>query len=276
MCKKSFFLISFFLITFFLINISIKAQELFSLTEPASNMAAKSIGFRMNNTIMYDKLEKENSVHLLPEIMVGISRKWMAHIEGFTSYQQNHFAVEGGSLYLKYRFFSTDDIHSHFRMAAFTQFALNNSLLHQDAIDFKGHNSGYEFGMVATKLVQKTAVSSTVSFLQSINNVGVNKNGNKNSNNNAVNYTLSLGKLFIPKEYVNYNQTNINGMLELIGQTNVSTGQTFLDVAPVIQFIILSRMRLDIGYRYALSNDLYRSEPNGFLMRVEYNIFNAF
>ena len=95
----------------------LNAQELFVFTEPASNMAAKSIGFRLNNYLMREP--GKNNYHLLPEIMVGLSKKIMVHGELFLSNRDNSFKYEGGSLYLKYRFFSIDDIHSHFRMAAY-------------------------------------------------------------------------------------------------------------------------------------------------------------
>jgi len=80
----------------------------------------------------------------------------------------------------------------------------------------------------------------------------------------------------LPKTYVHYKQTNVNLMGELLGQTNFKSGKTFVDVAPVVQFIFLSKMRLDLSYRFALQNALQRSASNGALVRLEYNFFNAF
>jgi hypothetical protein len=65
-------------------------------------------------------------------------------------------------------------------------------------------------------------------------------------------------------------------MLEMLCQTNLSTGKTFVDLAPSLQFIFLSKMRIDLGYRFALSKDLFRTAPSGGMIRLEYNIFSAF
>lgn len=252
------------------------AQELFSLTEPASNMAAHSIGFRVSSTIMPDASIGQNSIHYFPEVMVGISKRAMLHLESVVSSTGPHTAIEGAILYGKYRFYSEDEVHSHFRMAVYGQFAFNNSDIHQPAIDFKGHNTGYEIGWVSTKLVNKIAVSTSVSLLHALDNSSNRVFIYGNSSRNAVGYTLSVGKLFLPKEYVSYQQVNMNGMMEILGQTNLYTGQTFLDIAPIVQFIFNSKIRVDAGYRFALSNQLARTAPEGWLFRFEYNIFNAF
>lgn len=250
-------------------------QELFSFTEPASNMPSKSIGLRLTNTLMKEEVSNKYNLHLLPEIMVGLNRHFMFHAEGFISNRNKNIKAEGAALYGKYRFFSKDDIHSHFRLAAFSQWAINNSDVHQDAIDLRGLNSGFNVGILATKLINKTAISSSIAYVNAMSN-GKNGEHQFNNNNKAIDYTLSIGKLFLPKEYVDYNQTNMNGMLEMLCQTNLSTGKTFVDLAPSLQFIILSKMRVDLGYRFPLSKDLYRTANSGGMIRFEYNIFSAF
>ena len=65
-------------------------------------------------------------------------------------------------------------------------------------------------------------------------------------------------------------------MIEFLGQSNLALGNSYVDMASVLQFIILSRMRVDLGYRFSLLNDLKRTASNGFLVRFEYNIFNAY
>ena len=253
----------------------LKSQELFVFTEPASNMAKGSIGFRVSNSLMKDYSSDNVNVHIFPEVMLGISKKIMIHGEAFVSNRNESFVNEGGALYAKYRFFSKDEVHSHFRMALFSRFALNNSDIHQSAIDLNGHNSGIEFGTVATKLIHKVALSSSIARIYAADNINQHWSVIE-KNKNAVNYTFSIGKLMIPKEYVNYNQTNVNAMLEILGQTNLGSGKSFVDVASSIQFIVKSKSRLDLGYRIAISNDLDRSAPNGGFFRYEYNIFNAF
>lgn len=64
-------------------------------------------------------------------------------------------------------------------------------------------------------------------------------------------------------------------MVELLGQVNMNTGYSYLDIAPSVQFIFLSKMRLDAAYRIPLVKDLDRTTQGAFLIRLEYNIFNA-
>lgn len=250
-----------------------EAQELFVFTEPASNMAAKSAGLRLNNYLMKEK--DRYNYHLLPELMFGISKKIMLHAEMFLSNRNDKFVAEGGSLYLKYRFFSVDDVHSHLRLAAFGRYSYNNSDIHQQAIDFYGHNSGYEGGLVATQLINKVAISAGVSYLHATDN-GVEKFIYSNKERNAIYYTLSVGKLMLPKEYTSYDQVNVNLMCELLGQTNIGNNKSYLDIAPSLQLIFKSRMRFDLGYRFPVVNDLSRTADRGFVAKLEYNFFNAF
>jgi hypothetical protein len=251
------------------------AQELFTYTEPASNMAAKSIGIRINNSFMREASLSRYRYQLSPEIMWGASGKLMVHASAFFSNWKGSFAGDGGALYVKYRFYSQDEVHSHFRMAAFGRFAFNNTHLHQPAIDLNRHNSGYEAGMVATKLINKIALSAGAGFLHAMDN-GKYKFTINDKYRNALEYNLSIGKLLLPKEYTSYKQVNLNGMIEFLGQSNLALGNSYVDIASVLQFIILSRMRVDLGYRFSLLNDLKRTASNGFLVRFEYNIFNAY
>jgi len=264
-----------FSIVFFQCYFQLSAQELFSYTEPASNMAKGTLGFRLNSTLMKDDDELKNNLYIIPEVMIGFSKKWMVHLDGFLSDRNNTLIAEGGALYMKYRFYSIDEVHSHFRLAAFSRVSINNSDIHQEAIDLNGHNSGYELGFVVTKLQNKLALSTSFALVHAWDNQNKINYRLQNNKREAINYSLSIGKLFLPKTYKDYNQTNMNGMVEILCQTNINTGKTYIDAAPVLQFIFLSRMRADISYRFPLSNDLYRSASKGFLLRLEYNLFNV-
>ena len=266
-------LFSFFLIVVFEQS---KAQELFAYTEPASNMAAKSIGVRLNNYLMKQRYTSKYNYQLQPEMMWGMSKKVMIHAEGFLSNQSNTFKFEGGSLFIKYRFYSQDEVHSHFRMAAYTRAAFNNGFITQPAINLAGNNSGYEAGVIATKLMNKLALSANASFLHATDNSAGNKFTYGDKNRNAIGYAFSVGQLVLPGQYKNYKQTNLNAMLEVLGQTNLNSSRSYVDLAPSIQFIFLSKMRLDLGYKFALLNDLERSAVTGFLLRFEYNFFNVY
>ncbi|MBC7933772.1 MAG: hypothetical protein H7Y86_00240 [Rhizobacter sp.] len=266
----------FFLALLLLTGIRGASQELYVYTEPASNMAAKTIGFRLTNNFMRTAGTQQYKYVAAPEIMLGLSKSFMLHAETFLSNRNDGFKVDGGSLYLKYRFFSRDEVHSHFRMAAYMRGSYNNTHIHQPAIDMQGMNSGVETGIIATKLQNKVAISAGLSHLYALDNSKGNKFYYGEDNRHAIAYTLSAGRLMLPGEYTSYNQTNVNLMTELLGQTNIASGRTFVDIAPSVQFIIHSRMRVDLGYRFGLIRKLQRTSEDGALVRMEYNIFNAF
>ncbi|HEY0092225.1 MAG TPA: hypothetical protein VGB43_07045, partial [Flavobacterium sp.] len=138
------------------------------------------------------------------------------------------------------------------------------------------HNTGTEFGIVATQLLRKVAFSSGVSFLNATDNGGNNKFVYGQNKSKAVNYTFSIGKLMLPREYKDYRQTNFNLMIEFLSQLNTGSGKYYMDIAPSVQLIFNSLGRLDIGYRKELNSTLLRTAPNGFFVRFEYNFFNAF
>lgn len=263
-------------ITCFVLTLSARSQELFPQTEPASNRAVGSIGFRVDNSIMDETYTSKTNYHLIPKIMLGISKKFMISGSVFFSNRSEVFRDEGGSIYAKYRFLSNDAVQKHFRMASFGRISYNNSDIHQEEINMYGHNTGVEFGVVATQLLHKVALSSSISFLKAADNGGGNKFLYGQDRSKAINYTLSAGKLMLPKEYRGYRQTNLNLMVELLSQFNTGSRKYYMDVAPSVQLIFHSQSRLDIGYRKELSMTLSRTAPNGFFVRLEYNLFNVF
>ena len=254
---------------------STKAQELFTFTEPASNMAAKSIGVRMNTFIMQDNFDSKTDVHLVPEVMAGISKYIMIHADVFFSNRDGNLSAEGGSLYAKYRFLSKDDVQRHFRMAAFGRYSFNNSHIHQESISLYGYNSGFEGGIIATQLLHKVAISTSASFVKATDNAD-NKFPYPDNEDKAISYTLSVGKLMLPKHYTSYKQTNLNLMLEFLNQYNTGSGRYYIDIAPSLQFIFNSVARVDAGYRKELKSTMFRTASDGFFVRLEYNFFNAF
>ncbi|WP_320815065.1 hypothetical protein [Flavobacterium sp.] len=251
---------------------NILSQELFVVTDPASNVPANSLAVNVMQSLFKEKYASGYNYHLMPEISYGLNKNLMFRATSFVS-ENNGLNVEGGGFYAKYRFFSSDDLNSHFRMAAYGRFSFNNSDIHQEQIEIQGHNSGYEVGLVATKLIHKVAISSTVSFEKAFDNKSKNPFPNT-LGNNATNYTLSFGKLMYPKTYTSYKQTNINLMLELVGQTINENGKSYIDAVPAIQFIINSQARIDIAYRHELMSSMNRSAPNGVYFNLYYTFFN--
>lgn len=249
------------------------SQELFVVTDPASNVPTNTLSLRLSQSLFKELFEPGYNYHLSPEITYGLNKNLMVRGTAFVSTRSDKIVTEGASFYSKYRFFSTDDINSHFRLAAFGRFSFNNSDIHQEKLDIVGHNSGYEVGLVATKLIKRVAISSSISYEKATDNTAINTFPS-NFGNNATNYTLSFGRLMYPKKYTNYKQTNINLMVEFLGQTINENGKSYLDIVPAIQFILNSQARIDLVYRQELASNMLRTAPNGFYLNLEYNIFN--
>ncbi len=256
-----------------LLTISSRAQELFVFTEPASNMATKSLGLRLDNYVFKPTASLQTNYLLIPEIMFGVSKNFMVHGDLFFQTQTDCFALEGGSLYLKYRIYSSDEVQQHFRIALFSRMSTNNGVINQQSIDLYGFNSGFEAGIVATQLLHKYAFSSGLSMVDAQNNAN-NKFPNGNQDNKAINLSISLGKLLLPKQYLNYRQTNVNLMIEFLSQLNLGSDKYYFDAAPSIQCIFNSQGRLDLGYRTQLIGNLNRSFEQEIFIRLEYNFFN--
>lgn len=258
-----------------LLSIKSYSQELFVYTEPASNMATNNVGVRIMASAMNRKSNSDINFHLMPELMYGVSDKIMVHTAAFVSNRNGSLVGEGGSVYAKYKFLNNDEVQKHFRMATYGRYSFNNADIHQEEINLVGHNSGYEAGLVATQLLHKFAISSSVGYLRAQNNGGKYEFPS-NQPNTVSNYTLSFGKLMLPKKYKDYGQSNLNLMCEFLGQTLLQNGKSYFDIAPSVQLIIDSKMRIDVGYRHELYSSMQRSAPNGFLVRFEYNFFNVF
>ena len=263
-----------YLFIIYIVSFRLSAQELFVMTEPASNMPTGSIGARTSQSLMKEKFESGYNYHIIPEIMYGASKSLMLHASAFVSNRNTSLVIEGGSFYGKYRVFSVDDIHSHFRIAVFGRASFNNSDIHQEEIETMGHNSGFETGLVATQLINKLAISTSVSFEKAFDNTSKNMFPGSQSNS-ATNYTLSFGKLVYPQVYTSLKQTNINLMLEFIGQKLNQNSKSFLDVVPSIQFIINSQGRIDLAYRQQIYAGMLRTAPNGIYLKLEYTFFNV-
>lgn len=260
---------------FLLLGISLNsnAQELFVMTEPASNAPAGSLGVRVGQSLMKNEFGSGTMYNLSPEITWGINKNLMVRGSSFLSNERNQFGLKGGGAYAKYRFLSVDDMQSHFRMAVFGRYSYNNSAIHQEAIDLTGGNSGYEAGLVATQLIHKVAISSSVSYVRAMNNDAY--DFPELSGKSAVNYTFSVGKLMYPKKYTSFKQTNINAMLEFVGQTITENGKSYLDAVPSIQFIINSQARIDLAYKKELYSSVHRYSTDGIFLKLEYTFFNV-
>lgn len=248
------------------------AQELYVNTEPASNMATHSLGIRLENQEYFEPTYR-NRTSL--EVMAGVSKNVMVHGSAYLSnYYQGQQQLEGGSAYVKYRFLSVDSVQKHFRGAFFLKASsIKNPVVNQE-ISLEGDNSGVQSGLVFTQLLHKLALSGSASYIHAFDNRGgyAVPTGNATS---SIAYSLSAGYLLLPKTYSNYDQTNLNLYLELLGKDNPGYGQSYLDAAPAVQLIFNSVLRMDFSYRVPLYNAMERNSKNMYLIRLEYNLFNV-
>jgi hypothetical protein len=256
-----------------------KGQELYVYTEPASNMPARSVSMKLSSAFI-TKQDPDNRFmqRYTPEIMFGLNRNWMLHAGAtFADMHTKNFRWESVYLYGKYRFLSNDDLHSHFRMAAFADIAYNRSPYHHDEVNLQGDNSGVQAGLIATQLWGKLALSGTVSHTQVLH---------KDRNNKSViyipsriyqvmNYSLSAGYLVLPLEYTDYKQTNLNIYTEVLAQQALDREAYYIDLAPAFQLIFNSNAKLNIGYRFQLNGDMHRMARNSWLIAFERTFLNA-
>ncbi len=266
------------LIGFIVLSISSVAQELYPFTEPASNMPAKSLSLKLGS--MFGKGIHSNRLlqQYSPEVMFGLNKKWMLHVGlTFSDMHESFFYYESARIYAKYRFLSNDDVHKHFRMAAFATASYSrNNLLHNE-LSLMGHQSGVQAGVIATQLLNKLAISGSVSMIEVFDKKRWDKALPQQYAFEAVNYSLSAGYLVFPRNYTDYEQTNFNIYAELLGGRNLDWKyeKYYVDLAPSVQLIFSSTSKLNIGYRFQLKSDIYRLMKNSFMISYEHIFLNA-
>ena len=247
------------------------SQELYIYSEPASNMPAKSLGLKLSTRFPANN----NKQRYVPELMIGVNKNWMVHLStSLSNYYTNNTRVEGARLYAKYRFYSNDDIHKHFRVAAFGDIAYTRNPYMYEEVTLEGDNSGAQAGLIATQLVNKLAVSGTVAYTRVFNDKAASHLHPESNSYNMLNYSLSAGYLLFPKEYTNYNQANLNLYFEMLGMRSLDQKHYALDLAPAIQFIFNSNSKINLGYRFQVSGNMTRIARQTFLIGFEHTLFN--
>ncbi|MEO7925026.1 MAG: hypothetical protein ABIR30_15195 [Chitinophagaceae bacterium] len=260
------------------IALNVNGQELYVFSEPASNMPAHSISIKLtDHFVTADNTYGRFSHRLMPQIMFGISKKFMFHIGGTISNMHTpNFRYESVNFYAKYRFLSKDEIHKHFRMAVFADASVTKAPFHYEEISLMGDKSGIEAGIIATQLWNKLALSGTLTHTQVLDK-------SRNSKviyvptrlYQAMNYTLSAGYLLLPKEYTDYKQTNLNVYAELLGEQSLDAKKYCVDLAPAVQLIFNSNSKLNIGYRFQVSGNMSRMASNSWQISFERTFLNA-
>jgi hypothetical protein len=260
--------------TLLVMYITGSSQELFVYTEPASNMPAKSISAKVTGKFVKGLHSLRTESRIMPEIMLGVSKNWMVHIgTTFSDMYSSNMRWESVKLYAKYRFFTNDDVHRHFRMAAFAEVAHSENPVFYDELSLDGDQSGVLGGVVATQLINKFAFSATASYLHVTTERP--KSFPEIYPYDAFDYTASAGFLFLPFEYTSYDQLNVNLYTELIGQQSLDKRLYYVDLAPAVQFIFGSNAKLSAGYRFQLNGNMQRMSEKQWLVSFEYVFLDA-
>jgi hypothetical protein len=262
-----------------LLSLSTRSQELYVFSEPASNMPAHSISVKLtDHFVTNDNIYSRFYHRIMPQVMLGISKKLMVHLGGTISNMHTpDFRYESVSLYAKYRFLSKDEIHKHFRMAVFADASATKAPFHYDEITLMGDKSGVEAGLIATQLWHKFALSGTFSHTQVLDKSRKNKDVIYVPSRlyQSVNYSLSGGYLLLPKEYTDYKQTNINIYTELLGEKSLDSKKYCIDLAPALQVIFNSNFKVNLGYRFQVSGNMSRMANNSWLVSFERTFLGA-
>jgi hypothetical protein len=259
---------------FLCFQLSTDAQELYVFTEPASNMPSRSISAKYTVKFLEGYHTRRLEQRHTPEIMFGLNRNWMVHVAtSFSDMYSSNIRWESVRAYAKYRFFSNDDVHRHFRMAAFAEAAYSTNNLFYDELALEGDQSGVQGGVILTQLVNKLALSSTLSFLQVTREKA--KPFPEAYPYQSFNYTASAGYLVFPLRYNDYRQTNLNIYAELLGQQTLDRRRYFVDLAPAVQLIFNSNSKLNIGYRFQLNGNMHRMAEKSWLISFERTFLNA-
>lgn len=260
-----------------LLSLCSNAQELYVFSEPASNMPAKSIAIKQTAKWLRNPTPNRIESRHTSEIMFGINKNLMIHgAYTFSNMYTNGIRGESVRSYAKYRFLTVDGMYSHFRMAAFAEAAYSKNISPYDEISLEGDQSGVQAGIIATQLLHKLAISTTLSLTESLQEGRSLVTIPKAVPYRAFNYSLSAGYLVLPKKYTSYNQTNLNLYVELLGQRTYDKSRYFVDLAPAAQLIFNSQAKLNLGYRFQLGGDMNRMADKSWMLSFEWIFLNAF
>jgi hypothetical protein len=251
--------------------ISMSGQELFVFTEPASNMPAKSISVKLSAESGHTRFSQVIQRYS-PEVMWGASRKFMIHAGGsFSNLPSSPLRPESFYVYGKYRFLSSDEVHEHFRMAAFLMASFHKIGMRTNEISLPYDQGGVYAGVIATKLVNRLAISGSAGLQEVLDEQRWLKIYPKENSFEAITYTFSAGYLLFPKNYVSYHQPSLNLYLELLGSKNIHwSGETFfLDIAPSVQLILNSRSKINLGRRLQVAGNIERLMKNRWVVGYE-------
>lgn len=192
------------------------------------------------------------------------------------------YLFTGIYLYAKYRFLSIDGEHRHFRMAAYGEWS-NVKVAHDETEpNLLDDTKGYGGGLIATYLKNHLAVSLTSGVIIPGAYRGLSPDlyggpmvPTEVRYGRAVKYNLSFGYLLFPHQYRDYDQGNINVYVEFLGKayesasvyqygvkpvpvsTPLLKAGNYVDIAPGIQYIHKSNLRIEFSAELPMINQSY-------------------
>ena len=218
-------------------------QELFPMTEPASNVPKGALGVRLFAE-SFNEVNRVRNLFAL-KVMYGLTPRLTVIASPNVS---NHHSKElppdfpvhntpqigvdlpylfnGVNLFAKYRFLSKDGANNHLRMAVYGEYGLLNVAHDEAEPGLFDDNSGLGAGLIATYLRRHFAVSFTGGYIHSFRYKGVVPDVIPSlpgvpatvTYGAGYNYSLSFGYLVAPRVYKGYEQTNWNVYLEFLGK----------------------------------------------------------
>ena len=279
----------FFILFFLTYSYKITAQELYINSEPASLIPKGTKVVRLTNSnIFLDGYNIMGSIGnafiVTPSLSYGLSKKIM--LSGSIQfankpYEQDmmpNFGLNGFKLYSKQRILTSDKQKYHTRLSSFLKYSYHENKFIKDNLDLELQDTGLELGIIGTQLINKLAISITTAITRISNIDEKLTQGStvkwQTTNLNTFKNSISAGYLLFPRKYNSYKQTNFNLYIEYLTNTILNKefplryhkfSSTF---APGIQFIILSRSRLDFSYKIR-KGDM----PEEFLIKLTYIIY---
>ena len=279
----------FFILFFLTYSFKITAQELYINSEPASLIPKGTKVVRLTNSnIFLDGYNIMGSIGnafiVTPSLSYGLSKKIM--LSGSIQfankpYEQDmmpNFGLNGFKLYSKQRILTTDKQKYHTRLSSFLKYSYHENKFMKNNLDLELQDTGLELGIIGTQLINKLAISITTAITRISNIDEKFTQGStvkwQTTNLNTFKNSISAGYLLFPRKYNSYKQTNFNLYVEYLTNTILNKefpvrynkfSSTF---SPGIQFIILSRSRLDFSYKIR-KGDM----PEEFLMKLTYIIY---
>lgn len=221
-----------------------KGQELFPLSEPASNIPSGVLGVRLFSESYKEIHQIRNLTGL--RLMYGATPRLSVYLTAFGSNHHGEklpggfpfhnspergalypYTFNGANLYAKYRFLSIDKKKEHLRMAFYLEGTYVDVTHHEAEPNVNmGDNAGFAGGLISTYLINKFAVSLTLGATIPTGYRGwaeADVTGLPDipmfvKYGKSFDYRLAFGYLLFPKTYKSFDQTNFNIYLELHGK----------------------------------------------------------